>query len=171
MARTPTARQREALEFFRDYIRRHARSPSEVELARHLRITPESAHGLVVRMERAGLVTRTPGAARSVVPTTAGVDARRDELEREAKAIVLLAFRNGPIEDAHAGKVCPACDGRPEYSRMSDDEMRAIMRTAVDRVFTLLAMKQDRSEEFRAYVRSASLQTTRWDRACEVSDM
>ena len=29
------------------------------------------------------------------------------ELAREAKAIFALAFRNGPIEDVHAGKVCP----------------------------------------------------------------
>ena len=27
------------------------------------------------------------------------------ELAKEAKAIVALAFRNGPIEDVHAGKV------------------------------------------------------------------
>jgi hypothetical protein len=27
-------------------------------------------------------------------------------LAREAKAIVVLAFRNGPIEDLHAGKPC-----------------------------------------------------------------
>jgi len=28
------------------------------------------------------------------------------ELAKEAKAIVALAFRNGPIEDVHAGKAC-----------------------------------------------------------------
>jgi hypothetical protein len=28
---------------------------------------------------------------------------------REAKALVALAFRNGPIEDIHAGKLCPTC--------------------------------------------------------------
>jgi hypothetical protein len=33
---------------------------------------------------------------------------------REAKAIVALAFRNGPIEDVHAGKACPTCFGN-EY--------------------------------------------------------
>jgi hypothetical protein len=30
---------------------------------------------------------------------------------REAKALVALAFRNGPIEDIHAGKLCPTCHG------------------------------------------------------------
>ncbi len=29
------------------------------------------------------------------------------QLATEAKAIVALAFRNGPIEDVHAGRVCP----------------------------------------------------------------
>src|SRR5689334_17466824 len=34
------------------------------------------------------------------------------ELVREAKAIVALAFRNGPIEDVHSGKDCPTCHGK-----------------------------------------------------------
>jgi hypothetical protein len=38
---------------------------------------------------------------------------------REAKALVTLAFRNGPIEDVHAGKVCPTCNGSPEYSHVT----------------------------------------------------
>jgi hypothetical protein len=29
------------------------------------------------------------------------------ELAAEAKSLVALAFRNGPIEDVHAGKECP----------------------------------------------------------------
>jgi hypothetical protein len=31
------------------------------------------------------------------------------KLAAEAKSIVALAFRNGPIEDIHAGKDCPTC--------------------------------------------------------------
>jgi hypothetical protein len=30
---------------------------------------------------------------------------------KEAKALVALALRNGPIEDIHAGKLCPTCHG------------------------------------------------------------
>jgi hypothetical protein len=33
------------------------------------------------------------------------------ELAAEAKNIVALAFRNGPIENVHAGKECPTCAG------------------------------------------------------------
>jgi hypothetical protein len=36
------------------------------------------------------------------------------ELAREAKAIVALAFRNGPIEDLHAGIACPTCQNDTE---------------------------------------------------------
>ena len=37
------------------------------------------------------------------------------ELAAEAKSLVALAFRNGPIEDALAGKECPTCTGESEY--------------------------------------------------------
>jgi len=46
------------------------------------------------------------------------------ELAAEAKSIVALAFRNGPIEDLHAGKICEACNGRNDISHISDDEIR-----------------------------------------------
>jgi hypothetical protein len=55
------------------------------------------------------------------------------ELAREAKAIVALAFRNGPIEDVHAGQPCAACTGKPGVSRISDDEMKLIMKNAVNK--------------------------------------
>jgi hypothetical protein len=41
------------------------------------------------------------------------------ELAPEDKSIVALAFRNGPIEDVHAGKQCPTCDGKSEYSHIT----------------------------------------------------
>lgn len=43
------------------------------------------------------------------------------ELATEAKAIVALAFRNGPTEDVHAGKPCPTCSRDASYSRISDE--------------------------------------------------
>ena len=46
------------------------------------------------------------------------------ELAREAKALVALAFRNGPIEDLQAGRSCPACSGDAGVSQISDDEMK-----------------------------------------------
>lgn len=41
----------------------------------------------------------------------------RQQLAREAKAIVALAFRNGPIEEIHAGRDCPTCTGRSGWFR------------------------------------------------------
>ena len=54
------------------------------------------------------------------------------DLAMEAKALVVLAFRNGPIEDLHTGKPCAVCSGRPEVSHISDDEMKVVMKSAVD---------------------------------------
>ena len=65
------------------------------------------------------------------------------DLVREAKAIVALAFRNGPIEDLHAGKPCTACEGKAGYSRISDAEMKVIMKNAVNRIYSLLLLKAD----------------------------
>jgi hypothetical protein len=60
------------------------------------------------------------------------------DLAMEAKALVVLAFRNGPIEDLHAGKPCSVCSGRPEVSHISDDEMKVVMKSAVDAMYRLL---------------------------------
>jgi hypothetical protein len=50
------------------------------------------------------------------------------DLAAEAKALVALAFRNGPIEDLHAGKPCPVCSGKSELSHISDDEKTVCVR-------------------------------------------
>ena len=68
------------------------------------------------------------------------------ELAAEAKSIVALAFRNGPIEDVHAGKDCPNCAGKVEYSHITQDEMKNIMKRAVDTVYKLLWLKQNDPE-------------------------
>ena len=65
------------------------------------------------------------------------------KLTGEAKAIVALAFRNGPIEHVHAGKLCSTCAGRPEYSHITNAEMKEIMKNAVDQVYRLLWRKEN----------------------------
>ena len=93
----------------------------------------------------------------------------QDQLAREAKAIVLLAFRNGPIEDVHAGFPCPACSQESRYSRISDSEMKTIMKTAVNRVYTLLRFKTENPAEFERLMRFGTLSTLRWDDPEELS--
>ena len=58
------------------------------------------------------------------------------------KALVALAFRNGPIESVHSGKDYPTCHGDLRYSHITQAEMRQIMKAVVDHLFTFLVLKQ-----------------------------
>ena len=84
-------------------------------------------------------------------------------MAREAKAIVALAIRNGPIEDLHAGRACPTCKGQPGYSRITDAEMKLIMKTAVDHVYALLCLKSENPTEYEAQIRFGGRYTATWD--------
>lgn len=85
------------------------------------------------------------------------------ELVREAKAIVALAFRNGPIEDIHSGKHCPTCNGQAGYSRITDAEMEVIMKSAVNRVYSLLTLKTTNTAEYERQIVFGTRYTTTWD--------
>ena len=41
-------------------------APAEKDMQRHFRVTPPSVHQMVVNLERAGLIRRQPGVARSI---------------------------------------------------------------------------------------------------------
>jgi hypothetical protein len=82
---------------------------------------------------------------------------------REAKALVALAFRNGPIEDVHAGKTCPTCHGNAQYSHITESEMRQIMKAAVDQVFTFLVLKEHDPKAYQALLSLGERYTTAWD--------
>lgn len=84
-------------------------------------------------------------------------------LAREAKSLVALAFRNGPIEDVHAGRECPTCGGKPEYSHITDAEMKNIMKNSVDTVYKLLWMKENDPEKYAASIELGSRYTHSWD--------
>ena len=90
-------------------------------------------------------------------------DFSRHQIAREAKAIVALAFRNGPIEQVHAGKPCPTCGGHPGFSRITDDEMKAIMQNAVDHVYALLALKTDDPAGYERQIRFGERYAANWD--------
>lgn len=64
-----TKKQAELLRFITDYVESKGYSPSYVEMAEHMGTTSRGRiHALVVALERDGMVTRTPNAARSVRP-------------------------------------------------------------------------------------------------------
>jgi siroheme synthase len=85
------------------------------------------------------------------------------QLAREAKAIVALAFRNGPIEKVHSGRLCPTCGARPEYSRITDDEIKAIMKSSVDRMHALLRLKNGDPDGYARQIDFGARYVAQWD--------
>jgi hypothetical protein len=75
-------------------------------------------------------------------------------LALEAKMMVALALRNGPIEALHAGKPCTVCSGNLAVSHISDDEMKTIMKSAVDTLYRLLWQREN---EPKAYLERLAL--------------
>ena len=84
-------------------------------------------------------------------------------LALEAKMIVALAFRNGPIEGLHAGRPCPTCSVDSIYSRISDEEMKGILKAAVNSVYSLLWKRENDSEAFAKALVLGARYTQHWD--------
>ncbi|PWU08075.1 MAG: hypothetical protein C5B50_30380 [Verrucomicrobia bacterium] len=61
-----TSRQGQFLAFIHHYTTLHGRPPTEAEMAQYFQVTPPSVHGMVLTLERRGLITRMPGEARSI---------------------------------------------------------------------------------------------------------
>ena len=59
-------RQGQFLAFIHLYRKLHRRGPAETDFIKFFRVTPPSVHGMIVRLEELGLVTREMGVARSV---------------------------------------------------------------------------------------------------------
>jgi DNA-binding IclR family transcriptional regulator len=61
-----TDQQGQYLAFIDAYTRVHGRPPAEADLQRHFRVSPPAVHRMVLTLERAGLIRRQPGLARSI---------------------------------------------------------------------------------------------------------
>jgi DNA-binding MarR family transcriptional regulator len=61
-----TPRQGQYLAFVHAYTLVNGRPPAEADMQRFFRVTPPSVHQMVVALERAGLISRQPGVARSI---------------------------------------------------------------------------------------------------------
>jgi hypothetical protein len=85
------------------------------------------------------------------------------ELAAEVKALVALAFRNGPIENLHAGHPCPVCTGRPEFSHIADEEMKELMKSAVDRLYHLLWQRDYDPAAYNESLAFGRRYTMHWD--------
>lgn len=105
------------------------------------------------------------------MPKSSGMEtnASRHQIAREVKALVALAFRNGPTEHIHAGRPCPTCTGIPGFSRITDDEMKAIMKNAVDHLYALMILKVEQPSEYERKVQFGERYTTKWDDPARVT--
>ncbi len=61
-----TEKQGQYLAFIDAYTRVHRRPPAEREMQYHFGVTPPSVHHMILTLERAGLIRRQPGVARSI---------------------------------------------------------------------------------------------------------
>jgi len=82
----------------------------------------------------------------------------------EANALIALAVRNGPIEDLHAGKWSPLLEDKT-LSRITDEEMKALMINATEHLAKLLRMRDEEPGRYREYVRAyGSMYCRSWER-------
>ncbi len=75
----------------------------------------------------------------------------------EANAIVAFAFRNGPLEDIHAGEYSADLLENPELSRLTDTEMKQLMLFACEAMEKVLRL---RDEEPDVYAKFIAMQQT-----------
>jgi repressor LexA len=61
-----THKQGQYLAFIYYYTKIHGVAPAEAEIQRFSGVTPPSAHQMILTLEQRGLITRTPGVARSI---------------------------------------------------------------------------------------------------------
>jgi DNA-binding MarR family transcriptional regulator len=61
-----THRQGQFLAFINLYRKLHRQGPAELDLVKYFRVTSPAVHGMIVKLEELGLVTREPGVARSI---------------------------------------------------------------------------------------------------------
>ena len=61
-----TPKQGQYLAFIYAYTHVLGRPPAEADLQRHFGVSPPSVHQMVLTLERAGLIRRRPGIARSI---------------------------------------------------------------------------------------------------------
>lgn len=85
------------------------------------------------------------------------------DLASEVKALVALAFRSGPIEDVHAGVRCALCSGNPAISHITDEEMKAIMKSAVDSLYRLLWQRDADPVAYKEAIAHGRRHTLNWD--------
>lgn len=62
----PTKKQGQVLAYIYYYTKINRRPPAEADIAAFFGLTGPSTHQMIARLERNGLIARTPGMARSI---------------------------------------------------------------------------------------------------------
>jgi len=82
----------------------------------------------------------------------------------EANALVACAFRNGPLEDLHAGKHSELIADK-SLSRITDEEMKALMINACQKMEELLRLKESNPGEYYTFIAQYAWRyCRRWER-------
>lgn len=81
----------------------------------------------------------------------------------QANVLTLLAFRNGPIEDLHAGMPSPLVEN-PRLSRITDEEMKTLMIAASAKLAELLSLRDNDPDAFAELLAVNWRQVKRWER-------
>ena len=61
-----TEKQGAYLTFIHAYTKLNGRPPAQTDMQRYFGVTPPSVHSMILQLERKGLITRVPRAARSI---------------------------------------------------------------------------------------------------------
>ena len=61
-----TPKQGQYLAFIHSYIKIHGIAPAETDLQKYFKVTPPSVHSMLNKLEKSGLIKRTPRKARSI---------------------------------------------------------------------------------------------------------
>jgi DNA-binding MarR family transcriptional regulator len=61
-----TETQGQYLAFIHTYLKLHRRAPAEADFQTYFRVTPPTAHRMIVTLTDHGLIRRRPGEARSI---------------------------------------------------------------------------------------------------------
>ena len=61
-----TRKQGQYVAFIYNYTRIHGRPPAEFDMEMYFRVSAPSVHQMVLTLEKNGLISRTPGQARSI---------------------------------------------------------------------------------------------------------
>lgn len=81
----------------------------------------------------------------------------------EANALTVLAFRNGYIEELHAGRHHEALDD-PEVSRITDEEMKRLMIQASEQLARLLHLRETDPEKYQKEIELGARYSRNWDK-------